>query len=272
MAIVFSVQKWWHYLLGRHFIVRTDQQSLKFLLEQCLVCEEHQKWLSKLLGFDFEIQFQPSLENKAVDAFSRMGPTVSFLEVSCPWVLELDEVRLAVARDRELSKIVANIQSGSEEKSGCSVVEGILHYKGILVLPKPSQFIEMVLQEYHNTRIGGYLGFLKTYKRIAREVYWKGIKKDVREFVGSCSVCQQNKYMSLSPQGLLQPLPILERVWANISLDFIEGLPKSEGWDTIPVAKVFIREVVRLHGIPQSIVSNRDHVFMSKFWEELFRA
>lgn len=61
------------------------------------------------------------------------------------------------------------------------------------------------------------------------------MKKDIQAFVGMCSVCQQNKYLALSPAGLLQPLPISEAIWEDLTLYFIEGLPKSKGWDTILV-------------------------------------
>ncbi|XP_022848903.1 uncharacterized protein LOC111371244 [Olea europaea var. sylvestris] len=273
----------------------TDQRSLKFLLEQRVVSEEYQKWLTKLMSFNFEIQYRLEVENRAADALSRRDPGLQLLSVSTPKLLPLEDIKKAVSEDNELKEILKEIQAEHGSKPRYSLIGGMLCYKGRIVLPKLSPLTEVMLLECHNTRIGGHLGFLKTYKRIAREVYWTGMKKDVQDFVARCPVCQQNKYIALSPGGLLQPLPIPELIWADVSMDFIEGLPKAGGYGTIMVvvdrlskyghfigikhpftapiiANVFIREIVRLHGVPQSIVSDRDKIFMSKFWEELFKA
>lgn len=64
MAVVLAIQRWRPYLLGQRFIMRTNQQALKYLLEQRIVQLEYHKWISKLLGYDFEIQYKPSLKDK----------------------------------------------------------------------------------------------------------------------------------------------------------------------------------------------------------------
>ena len=142
--------------------------------------------------------------------------------------------------------------------------------------------------------MGGHLGFLRTYKHITTNLYWQGMKQDVRHFVEECSICQQNKTQSLTPAGLLQPLIAPSRVWEDITMDFIEGLPKLRGFDSIlvvvdrmskyahfsplrhpftahTVATAFMRDIVKLHGIPCSIISDWDKVFLSSFWKELFK-
>lgn len=176
--------------------------------------------MTKLLNFDFEIQYRTILENKA-EIFFPGGTYSKFFGIIQPLSVADGWGQIGSNKGR---KIIASIQAW-KEKIGYSMVEGVLLYNGKLAPPKSFPLIEMMLQEYHNTGVGGHLGFLKTYKWNAWDVHWRGIKKDVKAFVDSCNVCQQNKYMSLSLQGLLQPLPISVQVWANISLNFIEGLP-----------------------------------------------
>ena len=124
----------------------------------------------------------------------------------------------------------------------------------------------------------------KTYLRVSREFYWQGMKLRIQQYVVVCVVCQQHKYLSMSPMGLFQPLSIPEQIWEDVTMDFIKGLPKSEGMDTIlvvvdqlskyahfvalrhpfiaqTVAAIFVKEVVKLHGSPRTITTNCDKVF-----------
>lgn len=109
-----------------------------------------------------------------------------------------------------------------------------------------------------------------------------------------CDACQMNEYEAINPAGLLQPLPIPTSPWTDISQDFVEGLPLSNGfcvvfsvidrltkhailfpfshlYTNIKVAQVFFVGVFKLHGMPKSAVSNRDAAFTSSFWKELFQ-
>jgi len=112
--------------------------------------------------------------------------------------------------------------------------------------------------------------------------------------VRACDVCQRQKYAATTPRGLLQPLPIPNGIWEDLSLDFMTGLPKSKGYEAIfvvvdrlskyshfillkhpytakSIAELFVKEIVRLHGIPKSLISDRDPLFVSHFWLELFK-
>lgn len=142
MTIVFAVQKWRHYLLGRHFVVRTDQRSLKFLLEQRMVCEEHHKWLTKLLGYSFDIQYQPRVQSKAANALSRVEPSICNLMISPPMSLHLEELKQAIAADEVWGKVVTEMKVGLQSKPGFTLTDELLRYQGRVVLSKNSHFVQ----------------------------------------------------------------------------------------------------------------------------------
>ena len=141
---------------------------------------------------------------------------------------------------------------------------------------------------------GGHSGATVISKRLGQVFYWKKLQKLVRQYVRECSVCQQNKVENVKSPGLLQPLPVPSAPFIDINMDFIEGLPKSEGnevifvvvdrfskyaylmalahpYSSITVAKVFMENVYKLHGMLATIVSDRDNIFLSQFWKELFK-
>lgn len=297
MAIVMAILKWKHYLQGRRFNVRTDQQSLKFLMEQREVGAEYQRWMAKLLGFDFVIHYKPGTANRVADALSRKGgPNVECLALVTAGGVDLDWVKVEaqLKADPYIVQLKKDVEAGSDSAQGFSVHNELVLFKGRVVIPPSSPLVQELLWAYHDSPMGGHSGELKTNLRVAQEWYWLGMRKAISNYVQACQVCQQHKSSTLRPAGLLQPLPVPTQVWEHVTMDFIEQLPKSQGFDTllvvvdrftkyahfvglkhpftaVSVAAFFLQEVVRLHGFSATIISDRDKVFLSSFWKELFR-
>jgi hypothetical protein len=140
----------------------------------------------------------------------------------------------------------------------------------------------------------GHEGVQKTLHRVRADFYISRDRALVQDWVRTCTTCQRNKTLAQQSGGLLQPLEVLSQVWADISIDFIEGLPKMAGKSVIltvvdrfskythfialghpytasSVAQAFFDDIVRLHRFPLSIVSDRDPVFTGHVWRDLFK-
>jgi hypothetical protein len=151
---------------------------------------------------------------------------------------------------------------------------------------------EVLIDEAH--RVLGHLGASKTLKYICQEFWWPMMVKDVQTFCASCGTCQTTKTDNQRPQGLLHPLSIPHRPWGSIGMDFLGPLPESDSYDyclvvicwltsmvhLLPISKrikasevayLYLTQIVCLHGMPDSIVSDRDPKFTSAFWQELQR-
>lgn len=148
IAICLEVQKWKHYLLGRHFIVRSDQQSLWFLTQEREVNPDYQMWVTKLLGFDFDIQFKPGSSNRVVDALSRkQGGEITLNSLCSGPVVCWDELEQEIARDTDINKIIRELKERVKLHEGFVVLGSKLLYKGRVVIPRKSTMVPKLLRE-----------------------------------------------------------------------------------------------------------------------------
>ena len=165
----------------------------------------------------------------------------------------------------------------------------------VVYIPSSKTVKHKILKELHDSEAAGHLGYQKTVKAVNRGFWWHGITEDIKDYVFSCQKCQEMKSLRQAPSGLLQPLPIPKGKWQDISMDFITELPKSSsGNDAImtvvdratkmthfiatktdisapEVAELFRDHIWKMHGIPRSIVSDRDSRFVSIFWRSLMK-
>ena len=296
LAVVLALQKWRGYLLDKHFKIRIDHFSLKYVLDQRITTPFQSKWLPKLLGFDYEIEYKKGSENVAADALSRIerqGQLFSILTGGASNEL-MDAVVATWTTDTTLKAVIEGLQAGTLSDSKYEWKNDQLRRKDKWVVGQDLELRKKLVAHFHNSAVGGHSGVQATTKRLTTYFYWKGLRKMVKEWVRNCDVCQRNKADLSAYPGLLQPLPIPEKIWQDISMDFVEALPMSQGKSALlvvvdrlskyahflpiphpftatQVAQVFLDHVYKLHGLPKTIVSDRDKIFMSLFWQSLFK-
>lgn len=290
-----AVDRWRPYLLLSAFTIRTDHRSLSCLDEQRLTTPWQHKALTKLLGLQYTIEYRKGATNHAADALSRRGshPDQALAVTVCvpTW---LQAVKEGYNSDPQCTRLLAASAVQAPLEQPFSVQDGLIRYKGRVWIGHNTTVQQMLLQEFHASALGGHSGVQATYSRLVKLFAWPRLKQTVKQFVNQCAVCKQAKPEHVRYPRLLQPLPVPEQAWQMVTLDFVEGLPKSHGCDVIllvvdkltryahfiplkhpftalHVTKAYMDYVFKLHGPPDAMVSDHDRIFTSKVWKELCR-
>jgi len=230
-----------------------------------------------------------------------------FRDMRLQVILEEDVIRcnhltvssdfLVLIKERQLSdpKLQKTVELLGTEKAKDFVVgsDGVLRFRGRVCIPEDLEVKGMILEEGHKSRFSMHPGMTKMYHDLKESFWWSGMKSDVARYMSSYLTCQKAKVEHQRPGGMLHQLEIPEWKWDSIAMDFVTHLPRTvRGHDAIWVvvdrltksahflavnlrmsmtrlAQLYISEIVRLHEVPSSIISDRDPRFTSRFWQAL---
>ena len=285
LAVVHALEIWRCYLEGPTAVrVVTDHQPLTFLPSKSHLSRRQARWAEKLSRFHIEWHHRSGRLNVA-DPLSRRPDF--FMVTSAGADAFLEGVKHAYAEDAWLQS-ECNRRLLSHDAGLWYRING--ESARVLYIPHVKSLRLRCLEEMHDAPWSGHVGISKTKELLARAYWWPGWHKDVEDYVKTCASCQRNKPSNARPSGLLQPLPIPDAPWQSVGIDFITHLPKTDAGHTslmvcvcrlskmvhlVPttdtasaedVARLFVDHVVRLHGVPRDLVSDRDVRFTSKFW------
>ncbi|KAH9658281.1 Endonuclease [Citrus sinensis] len=286
-VLVRALETWQHYLWPKEFVIHTDHESLKHLKGQHKLNKRHARWVEFVQTFPYVIRYKQGKENIVTDALSRRYVLISTLNAK---LLGFEHIKELYASNHDFS---VEYQACDKTVVGkCFRHDGYLFRENKLRVPNCS-LRDLLVRESHGGGLMGHFGVVKTLAVLQEHFYWPHMKRDVERLCGRCVTCRQAK-SKVQPYSLYTLLPIPSAPWTDISMDFVLGLPRSrQGKDSIfvvvdrfskmahfipchkmddasNVADLFFREIVRLHGMPGTIVSDRDAKFLSYFWKILW--
>lgn len=316
LAIVWAFKRWRSYLLSVEspITVYTDHQALSYFMTSKQLTRRQVRWSEVLSDYDFLISYRPGKQSDKPDALSRRddvyptgGDASTKDQQNFTTLLKANKIRgfLATTDDRSVKNMVAAQTADeklielrqfltSEEHSPKVTLreDGVLLLDSKIAVPDDDATKLRIMRLKHDHPTAGHPGISKTIKLIKRDFFWKNPKSFVTDYIKTCMKCARNKPLRSRPYGLLQPLPVADRPWSSLSMDFIDQLPPSESFDSILVvvcrftkmalfiptrvtatskdlANDFLQHVFSKHGLPADIVSDRGSKFISSFWKAL---
>ncbi|GJX41644.1 reverse transcriptase domain-containing protein [Tanacetum coccineum] len=274
-AVVFALKMWRHYLYGMKCVVFTDHKSLQHILDQKELNMRQRRWLELLSDYDCELRYHPGKANVVADALSRK---------SRPKPLRVEARKEENYGTEDLCGMIKNLEPRAD---------GTLCLKNRSWIPCFGNLRALIMHESHKSKYSIHPGSDKMYQDLKKLYWWPNMKAEIATYVSKCMTCAKVKAEYQKPSGLLvQPvIPVWK--WENITMDFVTKLPKTtSGQDTIWVivdrltksahflpmketdsmeklTRQYLKEVVSRHGVPVSIISDRDSKFTSHFWKSL---
>ncbi|GBG42305.1 hypothetical protein CBR_g75742, partial [Chara braunii] len=280
-----ALDHWRHYLLGRHFKVYSDHETLRWLKTQVRMTPKLTRWAAEIDQYDFELKPVNGTYNVVADTLSRrsdfFGVIVTYLDVGT----DLQEkIKNAYSTDPVHGAMLKRMQEAPTEFPNYRITEGLLFERtdvhDRLCIPNVEGIKSLILGECHDTE--GHFGWKKTYANLWRSDTWPRMKPDCIAYVQGCQVCQRNKSTTQPPLGLLKALPIPTGPGDSVSIDFMDTKVKSRNGKTqvmvivdrfskyvvfvaLPaeaktelVIREFFNHLVKDYGHPLRIVSDRD--------------
>ena len=303
LAVVEAISTHWRHLLeGRPCILRTDHKPLLGKLTKSSpippLLPRHARWIERLSGFDLYPRHLAGPDNLIADALSRTPEfyvnTVASREEGHDLSMLLQQ---AAEQDAQYQARLQDVRKGKLENNpkyqDLQVQDGLIYRSpNIVEVPYDLSLRTLLLELNHDDPLAGHFGRDRTLDLLKRRWHWSGIATDVDKFVKSCNICQRSKP---SKPTLVIPQPIIPlRPWSVITLDFVGSFQPaadtahteclvmvdkftkmthlagcSKTIDAYRTAKLVLKHVIALHGIPSTIISDRGPQFDSRIWKDL---
>ncbi|GJS11369.1 putative reverse transcriptase domain-containing protein [Tanacetum coccineum] len=303
-SVVFALKIWRHYLYGTRCTVFTDHKSLQHILDQKELNMRQRRWLELLSDYDYDIHYHLGKANVVADALSRKERIKPLRVRALVMTIGLDlpkrilEAQIEAQKPENLvNEDVGGIIRRDIPKERLEPrADGTLCLHSKNWIPCYGDLRSVILHESHKSKYSIHPSSEKMYQDVKKLYWWPNMKADIATYVSKCLTCARVKAEHQRPSGLLVQPEIPEWKWDNITMDFITKLPRSsQGFDTIWVivdrltksahflpirendpldklARLYLNRIVARHGIPASIICDRDGRFTSNFWRSFQKA
>ncbi|GKA63590.1 putative reverse transcriptase domain-containing protein [Tanacetum coccineum] len=263
-AVVFALKIWRHYLYGTKSVIYTDHKRLQHIFSPKELNMRQRRWIELFSDYDYEIRYHPGKANVVVDALSRKERVKPKRVRAMNMILQSSIKDRILTAQKEAVDESAGLQKGLDEMIELRN-DGALYYLDRIWVPLKGEVRTLIIDEAHKSKYSVHPGADKMYYDLRDRYWWPGMKKNIAEYVRIAMDFVTKLPRTSSGHDTIWV--IMDRLTKSAHF-----LPMHEDYKMERLARLYLNEIVARHGVPISIISDRDSRFTSRFWQSMQEA